>query len=208
MKLISLLLACILSRPCYAQFKLITLDKNSIPKDIRYTGNVVQAVRWTDKTGDNVIILTATDRTISKNALDEDYKDGALYAYHYLMINNTPKQTWKIYDYVKECPFDMFLHFINKGFSITDLNKDGNAEIWITYKVSCHSDITPVPMKIIMYQDNVKYAARGNTRVQESEKTFTGGDFSFDEAFKKAPVEFRRYAEKLWNKNKIEAWEQ
>ena len=63
-------------------------------------------------------------------------------------------------------------------------------------------------MKIIMYQDNRKFAARGTTRVEPSPNRFMGGEFAFDEAFKSAPAEFRQYAEKLCQKDKTETWKQ
>ena len=202
MKITGLFLSLILTQICLAQFKMTRLDKNSIPKNIQYKGNIVHAVRWTDSTGDN-IVLTVTNKTLSKNAPDEGYSNGALYAYHYLVSGDSIKQTWKVYDYVKKCTVDMFLDFIDKTFAVTDLNKDGKAEVWIMYKISCQGDVSPIPMKIIMYQDNKKFAVRGTTKVSAEHM---GGEFTFDEAFKNAPAEFRQYAEKLWNEHKIETW--
>jgi hypothetical protein len=125
-----------------------------------------------------------------------------------LVLGDSIKQTWRVTDYVKECPVDMFLCFVDKTFAVTDLNKDGNAEIWIMYKVSCQGDVSPVPMKIIMYEDNKKFAVRGTTRVEPSPNKFMGGEFTFDETFKGAPWEFRQYAEKLWQQHKVETWKQ
>ena len=208
MKILGFLLSLFLTQACLAQFNLTKLDKSFIPKSVQYTGKIVQAVRWTDNTGDNIVILTKTDKTQSKNAHDDSYSDGALYAYHYLVSGDSTKQTWKVSDYVKECPVDMFLYFVDKTFAVTDLNKDGKAEMWIMYKVSCQGDVSPVPMKIIMYQDNKKFALRGTTRVEPSPNRFMGGEFSFDEAFKNAPAAFRQYAEQLWKEHKVETWKQ
>src|SRR5215213_187834 len=203
MKIIGLLLSLILTQTCLAQLKLARLGKNSVPKNIQYNGNIIQAVRWTDSRGDNIVILTETGKTQSKN---NEGSDAALYAYHFLVSGDSIRQTWRVYDYVKECPVDMFLYFVDKAFVVTDLNKNGQAEIWIMYKVSCQGDVSPVPMKIIMYQDNKKFAVRGTTRVQVSANEYMGGDFTFDEAFKKAPAEFREYAQKLWKQQKLETW--
>ncbi|MBK7375584.1 MAG: hypothetical protein IPJ02_08520 [Chitinophagaceae bacterium] len=208
MKILGLLLSLILTTTCLAQLKITRLDKNSIPNNIQYTGNIVQAVRWTDKTGENIVILTVTDKTQSKNAPDDGYSDGALYAYHYLVSGDSSKQTWRVFDFVKECPVDMFLYFVDKTFTVTDLNKNGVAEVWIMYKVSCQGDVSPIPMKIVMYQDNKKFAVRGTTRVKVSANEYMGGEFTLDEAFKNAPAEFRQYAEKLWKQNKVETWKQ
>jgi len=208
MKVFGVLVSLILTHICLAQFKLTKLDKNSIPKGIQYKGNILNAVRWTDNTGDNIVILTMTDKTQSKNAPDDSYSDGALYAYHYLVSGYSIKETWIVYDYVEECPVDMFLYFVGKTFPVTDLNKDGKAEVWVMYKVSCQGDVSPIPMKIIMYQDNKKFALRGTTRVKVSATDYIGGEYSFDEAFKNAPVQFRQYAVKLWKQHKTETWEQ
>jgi hypothetical protein len=75
-KILRLLLFLILTETCLAQFKVTSLDKNSVPKNIQYNGNILQAVRWTDSTGDNIVILTATEKTQSKNAPG---RDAALY---------------------------------------------------------------------------------------------------------------------------------
>jgi hypothetical protein len=205
MKILGLLLFLILTETCLAQFKVTRLDKNAVPKNIQYNGNIVQAVRWIDSTGDNIVILTATEKTQSKNAPG---RDAALYAYHYLVSGDSIKQTWKIYDYIKECDVDMELYFVDNAFAVTDLNKDGKAEVWIMYKNSCHGDVSPVAMKIIMYQDNKKFAVRGTTKVPVSANEYAGGEFTFDDAFKKAPAEFRQYAERLWTQHQVETWKQ
>ena len=206
MRILWIFLFLTLTQTCLAQFNLTKLDKNTIPKNIQYAGNIVQAVRWTDNTGDNIVILTLTDKTQSKNAPDDSYSDGALYAYHYLVSGDSAKQTWKIQDYVRECPVDMFLYFVDKSITVTDLNKDGNTEIWVMYKVSCQGDVSPIPMKIVMYQDNKKFAVHGTTKVKISANEYMGGQFTFDEAFKTEPPEFRQYAERLWKQHKTETW--
>ena len=208
MKNIQLLLCLILTQACLAQFKLTKLNKSNVPKTIHYVGNIVEAVRWTDATGDNIVLLTRADINQSKNAPDEAYVESALYGYHFIISKDSARQTWRVYDYVKECPVDMILYFVEKTFAVTDLNKDGKAEIWIMYKVSCQGDVSPVPMKIIMYQDNKKFAARGTTKTQVSATDYMGGEFTFDEAFKTGPIQFRQYAEKLWRQHKVETWKQ
>lgn len=208
MKIFGLILSLILTQTCFAQLKLEKLNKSAIPKSIQYTGKIVQAVRWTDSTGDNIVIVTVSDKLQSKNAHDDGYNEAALYAYHFLVLGDNTKLTWKIYDYVEECPVDMILYFVDKSFAVTDLNKDGKAEVWIMYKISCQGDVSPVPMKIIMYQNNKKYAVRGNTKVRVAEKEYMGGEFTFDDTFKNGPEAFRKYAASLWKKNKVETWKQ
>jgi hypothetical protein len=208
MKIIILFLSVILSQTCFAQFKLKRLDKSSIPKTIQYTGKFVEGVRWADSTGDNIVLLTRTDNSQSKKAQDEGFREGALYAYHYKVSGDSGKLTWKVYDFIKDCIVDMIINYVDKSFAVTDLDKDGKAEVWIMYKASCQGDVSPVPMKIIMYEGNKKFALRGTTRVRVSETDYIGGAFTFDEAFKNGPIAFKQYAEKLWKEHKMETWTQ
>ncbi|HEY0668072.1 MAG TPA: hypothetical protein VGD22_07865 [Sphingobacteriaceae bacterium] len=208
MKFFGILITIINTQLCLGQFKVTKLEKSNIPNNVQFSGNIIQAVRWTDKTGDNIVILSLTGKSRSKDAPDDGYNDGAIYAYHYLVSQDSMRLTWKIYDFIKECPVDMFLYFVDKSFAVTDLNVDGKAEVWVMYKVSCQGDVSPIPMKIVMYQDNRKYTVRGVTRVQLSPNEYIGGEFTYDHAFKSAPDVFRDYAAKLWSKHKIEKWEQ
>jgi hypothetical protein len=207
MKAIFILLLVVVSEPCFAQIKVTQLDKKSIPGSIAYAGQLVNAVRWTDSSGAHMVITTETGETQSKQAPDDGYRDAALYAYHYLVKGDSIKLTWKVYDFIKDCPADLKANYIKNTFAVTDLNKDGRAEVWLMYKMVCHGDVSPSDMKIIMYEESKKYAARGTNKVKVSEKEYLGGDYKFDEAFKKAPGVFRQYAAQLWKKNIMETWE-
>jgi hypothetical protein len=192
----------------FAQGKitLTNLMQSEIPKGITYSGVIKQAVRWTDKSGDNIVITAETGDQQSKSGPSEDYREAHLYAYHYLVSKDSVRQTWKVHDFIKECPLDIEANFIENTFQVTDLNNDGIAEIWMMYLVTCTSDVSPVEMKIIMYQDDKKYAMRGHNKIEYPDGQFMGGDYKFDKAFNEAPAPFRDFAKKLWNKNVMAKW--
>lgn len=206
MKQIVGLLLVITTLPAFAQIRWQKIDRTTIPVSIQFKGNLVGAYRWQDRAGDHLVMLSLSEPVSTPSAPDDGYRDQALYAYHYFVEKDSTRQTWRVYDYVKECPVDVILGFNRNTFAVTDLDNNGIGEVWVMYKVSCQGDVSPVPMKIIMYEGNQKYAMRGTTRVRVSEKEFMGGDFNFDQAFGKGPAVFREYAEKLWNKYKIETW--
>ena len=56
MKAFPIVLQILISQTCIAQFTIIRLDNNSIPKSAYYSGHIVEAVRWTDSQGDNLVI--------------------------------------------------------------------------------------------------------------------------------------------------------
>jgi hypothetical protein len=191
------------------QIKLTKLDVNRLPIGIKYEGKIKNAVRWTDNLGDNIVITTETGIYRSKKFKHENNgSDAELFAYHFIISNDTVKQTWRVYDFISDCPVEIETSFIKNTFQITDLNKDGIAEIWLMYKTVCHGDISPCDMKIIMYQGQQKFAMRGQNRVQTSSypEEFYGGEYKFDKAFIDGQIEFRDFAKKLWDKNIMHIW--
>ncbi|MCP2027334.1 hypothetical protein L1276_002491 [Flavobacterium sp. HSC-32F16] len=189
------------------------IDSTQFPASIKYEGFVKNAVRWKDKLGDNIVITTETGYHINKKFQHEsDGSDAELFAYHFIVSGNKVKQAWKVYDYISDCPVDIVASFVKNTFQVTDLNKNGIAETWLMYKTACHGDVSPCNMKIIMYEENQKYAMRGESKIQvglldNGEKQFIGGEYKLDENFKKGPKVFKEFAQKLWSDNLIETWE-
>lgn len=201
MKLIILFFILFISQGAIAQIKVIQLKKNTLPPSIKYKGNIINAIEYTDAAGEHLVITTETGIKPSKDSPDSTYRDAALYAYHYDITGNTYKLTWQTYDFVEECPVDLAANYIPNTFAITDLNKDGKAEVWLMYKTVCHGDVSPGSMKVIMHEGNNKYAMRGTNRVKITDNEYDGGGYGFDDAFKTAPKLFRDYAQQLWKQN-------
>lgn len=205
MKLITLLTLTLISISSFAQITTTKIDAKNLPKHLKYEGHVIDAVKWTDSLGLNYVITSETGK-IPSRVKDSDNRDAYLYAYHYVVKNDSAKLTWRIYDFSDDCPVDLNVYFINNTFAVTDLDKNGLAEVWVMYKNGCHGDISPQPTKIIMYEGNKKYALRGESKVKISEKDYYGGTYKLDENFTIGNPLFRKYAENLWNKHKIETW--
>lgn len=206
MKLKLTLIFSFISICTFAQLRVDKIDRNEIPKNLKYQGKAVYAVKWTDSLGENVVIATETGKMQSKTVKDDDgFKDAALYAYHYILGGNEAKLLWKINDFDKECPFDLEVYFINKGFAITDLDNNGIAEVWMIYRNNCRSDYSPMSSKIIMYEGDKKYALRGHTRIKATATTFMGGDYKLDPAFSAKPI-FKKHVLSLWAQYQSETW--
>lgn len=186
--------------------KLTKLTKSELPKGISYKGTLKEAVRWTDESGVNLVITCETEEAVSKTAPSEDYREKYLFAHHYLLFEDSISQTWKVIDYIKECPLDIAADFVENTFQVTDLDKDGIAEVWMMYLITCTGDVSPVEMKIIMYEGSQKFAMRGHNKVEYPQGEFMGGDYKFDKAFNLGPEVFRNFAKKLWNTNVMAKW--
>ena len=196
-----------------AQKEMLTakeVDSTALPVGIVYEGFFKKALRWTDAAGDNLLLLTEIPPHPTKTANPEiDYSsDAELYAYHYQLAGGISKNTWKVYDFIKDCPVDIVAEFVQKECRVTDLNNNGTAEIWLLYKTVCHGDVSPLEMKIIMYEGPQKYALRGENKVQvgtleNGRPQYEGGNYTFDPAFQDGTPAFRQEALEIWNRNLI-----
>lgn len=190
------------------------IDSAQIPAGIVFNGKFKQGFKWTDRNGKNLVFLTETGAFVDKNIKHEfEYSaDAELYAYCYDLDSTQPALKWKIFDFIRDCPVDIVAEFIANSLEITDLDKNGIAEVWAIYKTVCHSDVSPLDMKIIMYEGVQKYAIRGENRIQtgigdSGKPVYMGGDYKMDDNFKKGPVVFRNYGEKLWRQYSIDTVE-
>jgi hypothetical protein len=184
------------------------LDSSELPMGIKYSGKLKDAIGWLDGLGYNIVVTVETGIcTNPKFKHENEGSDAELFAYHYNNDGDNLQQTWKVYDFIKDCPVDLEASFVKNTLQVTDLNNNGIGEVWIMYKTVCHGDVSPLDMKIIMYESKQKYAMRGRNKVRVSEKDFEGGDYKFDAAFTAGPAAFRDFALKLWNKNILQKWE-
>ena len=160
-------------------------------------GKIVKEIKYTDKTGDNVIVLTETD-IITKKCHEYDIcQNQDIFAYRYLIESGQAKKVWQVHDFVHDCFVDMTVGFIKKHIQITDLNNDGIKEVWLPYALQCAGDISPYELKIIMYEDSQKYALRG-----ESLSYGIGGKYKMDTKLKNNPA-FSKFSKSLWKKIKV-----
>jgi len=181
------------------------IDAADFPK---VTGNIVKSLQYEDYTGQNLVLFTETD-VVEKPCPDCPLfpsRSKGLYAYRFLVNQpeRTFQQVWQVTDFVRDCIFyEMGASFIEDAIRITDLNNNGEVEIWMVYVLTCRGDTSPKTMKIIMYEGGRKYAVRGETRslaaeFEDGKKEYAGGEYTLDPAFNAAPYEFVSFAKELW----------
>ena len=150
MKFLTFIFLIAFAQSVSAQIKTIALDKKSIPKSIVYKGHIINAVQYTDGDGEHLMFTTETgDLKVKDN---DDLLKAELYACNYLITGNQQKLFWQMHDFTIACPLDTKAQYIPNTFAITDLNKDGKAEVWLMYLTACRGDVSPASMKIIMHK--------------------------------------------------------
>lgn len=178
------------------------ISKESVPSSLKYQGSIVKAFSWTGSGAINYILYCETDE--HKSGVNPDERSKELYIYYY----RGDDMVWKINDFVKNCEFDISTYFIDPALSVTDLNENGINEIWIMYRLGCKSDVSPWPLKLIMYEGKEKFAIRGETRdYAETNPPEQDSPKKVDENLRNADERILEYAVKLWKTNNIPSWE-
>jgi hypothetical protein len=190
--------------------KIDTLLYDEIPKSLDFRGTVVEALKWKDSLGENILIQTVTGQFNWKdydgNSADYMLQDKSeLYAYLFRKkkLETDFIRIWKLYDFNKCYGVDWFTGFIPKATTITDIDKDGISEISMPYVIICRGGMDPGDMKIIMYEDNTKYALRGTTMLMCKSKEHYGGEFEPSENLKKNELIYN-FLKKRWDLHKCE----
>jgi hypothetical protein len=111
------------------------------------------------------------------------------------------QQVWEAKDFVSGCRFDLTLSLLAASIEVTDLDQNGEGEVSFAYTRACHSDVSPLELKLLLYQGAKKYALRGTTRVKvgndaKGHPSVLGGELTPD--FIGAPHAFLEHAKARW----------
>ena len=185
------------------QVKTQIVDHSSLSKTFTFKGKAVHAQRFQDKTGAYLSILTQTGAIPQK--ADDEFMQAHLYAYVYKpKAGSAPLLLWQVHDMITDCNLDLAANFIAGAYRITDLDRDGKAEVWLGYRLTCRGDVSPGVFKIIMYEGKTKYAMRGVGKIKiGSHLQPDGGEIESND-FSKGPTVFNQYASKLWREFVVE----
>jgi hypothetical protein len=198
-----------------------------IPTAIKIKGKIQEAWKWTDNLGENILITARVDPydDKGKNEYGEEGQTAELHAVHYAKKGTDYTPVWKMDDMEKSCPFDITCDFIPGSATITDIDKDGIAETKIQYSLACRSDVSPATMKLLLFENGVRYDLKGNRwlpyspefkftvtekdvnlesspklKDQSDEMLRTFGRYETEKGFAAAPPEFLAYARSEWLK--------
>ncbi|GAB3637375.1 hypothetical protein GCM10027422_29650 [Hymenobacter arcticus] len=192
----------LLAGSAQAQLRVSPLAPAAVPATLKRSGRVVQALRYTDRTGTYTVLATQSGPAPDPAAPASDSQRADLYAYHYPANSAAP--TWQVHDFEDDCPLDIEAQFRPKGLTVTDLDHDGTAEVWLVYRTTCRGDVSPSTQKIIMHEGPQKYAVRGTSRIAIGNGQHDGGAYTLDAAWQAAPVAFRQHAAQLWQQHRNE----
>jgi hypothetical protein len=116
----------------------------------------------------------------------------------------------EVNDFIKDCMVDIDAAFKKNSLKVTDLDKNGIAEIWVMYEMACKGDVSPSDLKIIMYEgkqnspcvENPKYEPEWKT----TENQYLKADLiplirRFNKVQKLSEIMLKNYGMNTWQNN-------
>jgi hypothetical protein len=196
------------------------IKTEELPSYAKLDGTKKSAWTWTDKNGTNYLLFSETG--IVSN---EDHSSAKIMVGHWSESKGDHQLLQRSEAEVDSCEFDVTLAFIKESISVTDLDKDGTAEVSFMYRKACRSDVSPAELVFIMNEGKDRYVLGGLSWIQSSQddsltvtednanlETLPGYDKTGDEYMKtfgryeseitfiESPPEFLPYARKQWIK--------
>lgn len=166
-----------------------------VPAAAAHRGTVEAARRWTDRNGENLILLTRTDETTTGG----DLREREIYAYHYVREGAGYRLLWRTVDFERECMFDLLLEFAPGSLQVTDVDADGIAETSYVYGQACRGGVDPPGLKLILHEGATKYAIRGSADLREVGPEYPAPEMRLDAALEREPA-LRAFAVRQWQR--------
>lgn len=197
---------------CYAEAVIgtpVAVDARRLAfENIRLRGSLAVAYSISDRQGEHILVLTrkagpspAAPRSGRIERIDLVAK------YYRRVAIGLWKEEWSIRD-MSDCPgLDVEGDFFLAQITFTDLNKDGEAEVTVPYRLFCGGGIEPSTIKIILRDGMTKLAIRGESlmKVQYPGVDAFGGEHMHDAALltpERAP--YKRHLDAVWAKVAVE----
>lgn len=167
------------------------LSAAELPAGIEARGSLVSALAWRDASGERVAAFWRKHNQRQGSArLQVDLWSAA--------PGRPSAIVRSVKDAVLDCEFDLTAEFVEQALGVTDLDRDGVAELTFAYRTGCASDVSPVTLKLLLLEGKQKYIVRGSTRVDVGPGERVGGDKKIDPALARVPP-FREHALRVWS---------
>ncbi len=177
--------------------KFENFDKSLISL-LKIEGEIVDARVWTDSIGENVLVLSQLKDSI----LEEEgppSRETRLMAKHFVSEGGNYRLLYEINEVESDCSFENRAAFSTSLLAVTDLDKNGIAEIIVVYRLGCSSELSPDPLRLVLTENGNQHKITGSTIADYAEWK-DGGETHLDPSFEKLNEAQRSEAMRIWGK--------
>lgn len=93
---------------------------------------------------------------------------------------------------------DIEAHFYPETFSVTDLDRNGTAELTFAYYRFCGGGIDPRDVTVVLKEGGSAYVLEGQSLVKVGDDPAFGGEFEMEAALAKAPIWLQKKVLTTW----------
>ena len=172
----------------------LTNEGLTLPNGVPPHGTIVAGAQWSDETGDYRVLIEESGKIPGGPDCRPDCFDAEIRAYAFASDGKGLTPIWRAVDFVRDCADDIFVGLLEGTLAVTDVDRDGHAEVSFLYKLSCRTDVSPSRLKLLLYVDSYKYAIRGTTRLPDG----SGGEMNVDASFSRLDPLLREFAIGRW----------
>ena len=162
-------------------------------------GQLMAARRIRDQAGEHVLVLNRQAGPSPASPKSGRVEHIELHAAYYSRQHSGWIQDLTVRDLV-DCPgLDLAADFFLSSITITDINRDGKAEVTIPYKLFCGGGIDPYTVKVILREGPLKLAIRGESEVRLTGQPAFGGGHDYDKALlTPAYSAYKTHMDQIW----------
>lgn len=185
-----------------SELNVLPIGYNDIPEEAHFRGVIVECLEFRDKNGDNLLILTQTgifpvSAKNNEGVYEKRFDRAEVRACLYVKKTGASGYDllWKK-EMVQDCEGgDLYAGFTKKSLAVSDLDKDGIAEVSFQMLTSCRSDVSPAKRCLLLFEGTECIEWGGETQLE---------DMSLEAPKKKIPEavspEVQHFLEEQWKR--------
>jgi hypothetical protein len=171
-----------------------------LPAGVKATGSLDQAWSFGDKNGINYVLFSSRSVTGGPGPDGDPTRGAWLYVDLWAVpAAGKPRLLRAVRDMALDCAYALTARFHDDAFGVTDLDRDGVAEVSFAYELGCRSDVSANTFKVLVFENGTKYILRGTTRIQAGGGP--GGDFEAEPSEDRWPRGVYKRATELWQQS-------
>ncbi|HDS1778716.1 TPA: hypothetical protein QEM49_003244 [Pseudomonas putida] len=168
----------------------------------------IKSVHFRDSDGEGLLVLSRSDGQASDLESEQEVDKVVLKAtlYGRTAESDAFKARWQV-EQETTCPgLDLDVDFYNDVSDVSDLNKNGVAEITVASHAFCGGGIDPHDIAIEMREGQASYTITGQSLITPAGEEPVGGEREDSASLKAAPQVLRDHMDAVWQQVYKRPW--
>lgn len=168
----------------------------------------IKSVHFRDQQGEGLLVLSRVDGQATDAETEQEVDRVALKATLYGRNSDAAAFTprWKIEQETTCAGLDLDVDFYTDVSDVTDLNKDGVAEVTVASHAYCGGGIDPQDIAIELREGQAIYSITGQSLISPAGEEPFGGERENSASFSTAPKELRDHLDSVWQQVYKRPW--